>query len=59
MKLGSIVQIIGGSHEGKEAKILKIDTSKEDPDEQITLELVTSEAVVMVKRKRLMLQSQF
>ena len=66
LKVGCLVQIIDGTHSGKEAKIIGIEkqaktdlisnltnTNSEDPNQYITIELVQSKAILQIKRKRL------
>jgi hypothetical protein len=61
------VQIIDGTHSGKEAKIIGIEkqaktdllsnltnTQEPDPNQYVTIELVQSKDIVHIKRKRLL-----
>lgn len=53
LKMGNLVKIIGGQHEGLFAKVISSAKSLDDQDEYISVELTKSQAVLQIKRKRL------
>ena len=53
------MQIIEGTHKGKQGKVIKVDRShldEDDPNGYLTIELTNSGSVLSIKRKRVMLE---
>lgn len=53
------MQIIEGTHQGKQGKIIKVEKrhlDEDDPNAYLTIELTSSGAILSIKRKRIMLE---